>query len=124
MKAGRSVGPEAIREAKGLGFYFSNSIIYELIPDILRAGSREGEKKVLPWHSEIEEELMGKSLSELRCLMEAFIMCFCFSLKTQVHEGSSLESFVSCICSLGCLLTQQMFFDSLLCFRKYRYSSG
>ena len=49
VKAGRSVGPEAIREAEGLGFYFSNSIIYELIPDILRAGSREGEKKVLPW---------------------------------------------------------------------------
>lgn len=124
VKGGGRVGPEAIRGAEGLGLCFSNSIIYELIPNILRAGSRVGEKKVLPWHSEIEGEQMGKSLSELRCLMEAFIMCFCFPLKTHVHEGNSLESFVSCIYSLGCLFTQQMFFDPLLCFRKCSYSSG
>lgn len=82
----RSVGPEAGRETEGLGFCLFISIIYELIPDILRAGSREGEKKVLLWHSEVEGELMENSLSELSCLMEVFVMCFCFSLKTQVHD--------------------------------------
>lgn len=48
VKAGRSVGPEAIREAEGLGLCFSNSIIYELIPNILRAGSREERRKSCP----------------------------------------------------------------------------
>lgn len=69
VKPRRRVGPEAGREAEGLGFCLFISIIYELIPDILRAGSREGEKKVLLWYSEVEGELMEKSLSELSCLI-------------------------------------------------------
>lgn len=54
---------------------------------------------------------MGKSLSELRCLMEAFIMCFCFPSKPMSMREILFESFVSCIYSLGCLFTQQMLFD-------------